>query len=242
MKKFLVLLAMFLTFTTSMMANEVVKVGIAANYPPFDYMKNGKLTGFDYDLLTAVAKKAGLTLQWQNMSFSALIPALKTGKIDMIISAMSNTAKRARSVDFSNTYFLTKNLYLKNKGDESLKDLASLQGKKLGVQLGSIQEARAKKLKGVILVPSENIINSIMALKAKKIAAVLADKDTAQGYLDTNKGSLVAFFQENDGSKGFAMAFDKNKQAKLIAKINEALSELKKSGEYKKLEEKYKLN
>lgn len=241
MKK--IILSLLLLFSSLACANAstLVKVGITANYPPFEYLKNGKLAGFDYDLLCIVAKKANLELKWQNMSFSALIPALKTGKIDMIISAMSNTPKRSRSVDFSDTYFLTKNVYLKKDGNLEINSLADLPGKKVGVQLGSIQEARARKIQGIKLLPAENIVNSVMALKAGKIDVVLADKDTAQGYLAQNKGEIVGFYEEADGSKGFAMAFDKGKQTKLIEKINKALREIKQSGEYDKLIKKYNL-
>lgn len=241
MKKIFSIFVLLASLLGCLQAQEIIKVGIAANYPPFDYMKHGKIAGFDHDLLEAIAKKAGFKLSWQNMNFSALIPALKTGKINMIISALSNTPKRARSVDFSDTYFLTKNLFIKQKSNESLKGLAELKGKKLGVQLGSIQEARAKKLKDVQIIPSENIINSVMALKAGKIDAVLADADTAKGYLEKNKGELVSFLQENDGSKGFAMGFDKGKQKELISKINKALSELKADGQYQELLKKYHL-
>ncbi len=94
-------------------SEKIYKVGIAANYPPFDFIKDTKITGFDVDLLEEIARREKFKLEWINMSFDGLIPALKSGKIDMIASAMSSTPQRLNSMDFSKTYFNTKNLYLK---------------------------------------------------------------------------------------------------------------------------------
>ncbi len=62
----------------------------------------------------------------------------------------------------------------------------------------------------------------------------LADYATAQGYLKENE-ELIGFYHEKDGSEGLSIAFDKGKHAELLAKINEAIKELKESGEYDKL-------
>lgn len=220
--------------------DEVLKVGIAANYPPFDFIKDGNITGFDVDLLEEIAKREKLKLEWVNMSFDGLIPALKAGKIDMIASAMSLTPQRLTSMDFSDTYFNTKNLYLKLKTDSSITDKTSLEGKKIGVQLGTIQESAAKTITNAQVVASEEMLGAILALKAGKVDAVLVDKDIGKGYLKTNE-DLVSFFEENDGSSGFSIAFDKGKQTELIKKINASLEQIKTDGTYQKIVEKYEL-
>lgn len=219
---------------------KVYKVGIAANYPPFDFIKDAKITGFDVDLLEEIAKRENLKLEWVNMSFDGLIPALKAGKIDMIASAMSSTPQRLTSMDFSDTYFNTKNLYLKLKTDSSISDKQSLEGKKIGVQLGTIQESAAKAIPNAQVVASEEMLAAILALKAGKVDAVLTDKDIGKGYLKTNE-ELEAFLEENDGSSGFCVAFDKGKQTEFIQKINAGLEKVKADGTYQKIVEKYDL-
>lgn len=76
-----------------------------------------------------------------------MIPALKSGKIDMIASAMSATDERRQSVDFTKPYYMSKNLYLKLKNNDSLQTKNDLEGKKIGVQLGTLQENTAKAIK-----------------------------------------------------------------------------------------------
>ncbi|AJC87499.1 amino acid ABC transporter, permease/substrate-binding lipoprotein [Campylobacter insulaenigrae] len=224
----------------NMASEKVYKVGIAANYPPFDFVKDTQITGFDVDLLEEIAKRENFKLEWVNMSFDGLIPALKSGKIDMIASAMSSTPQRLSSMDFSNTYFNTKNLYLKLKIDSSLSNKESLEGKKIGVQLGTIQENAAKMIPNSQVVASEEMLAAILALKAGKVDAVLTDKDIGKGYLKTND-ELEAFLEEDDGSSGFCIAFDKGQNAELIQKINTALEKIKSDGTYQKIVEKYDL-
>lgn len=221
-------------------SNHILKVGIEPTYKPFDYKENSKLTGFDVDLLEAIAKDLNISLNWVEMNFDGLIPALKTGKIDMIASAMSVTEERKKNADFSNTYYMTKNLYIKRKDDTSLTTKDDLANKKIGVQLGTLQENAAKNIKNAIVEANADLNVAILALKNKKIDAIILDKDVAKGYLEQNT-DLSSFFEEDDGSSGFSFAFDKDKQKELIEKINQTLEKLKQNGIYENLLIKYQL-
>ena len=206
--------ALLLAALATLGATEL-KIGTAANYPPFEYVdEQNKITGFDMDLVAELAKRAGFEYKIVNMSFDGLIPALKTGKIDAVASAMSATDDRRKSVDFTQAYYATENIYLRAKGNDAIA--------------------------GAKVVPAEDPVPLIMGLKKGKIDAVVLDSSIGYGFLKKNP-ELEEFFKENDGSEGFSMAFDKGKQADLIAKINAALEEMKKNGSYDKLLEKYDL-
>ncbi|EPT9363067.1 basic amino acid ABC transporter substrate-binding protein [Campylobacter upsaliensis] len=218
-----------------------LRVGTAPNYKPFDYKEDAKLTGLDIDLVNEIAKREGIELTWVEMSFDGLIPALKTGKIDMIASAMSATEDRRKSVDFSDVYYTTKNLYIKKKDNEALNSKEDLEGKIIGVQLGTLQEPAAKAIKDTKVQSNESLSVVIMELKEGKIDAVVADKDVSTGYLKENTG-LIGFFEEEDGSEGFSFAFDKDKQKEAIEKFNKGLKDLKADGTYDQILTKYELN
>lgn len=221
-------------------ATEFLKVGTAANYPPFEYIDNqNKITGFDIDLIDALSKKIGFKYEIVNMSFDGLIAGLKAGKINAIISAMSATPDRIKAIDFTNSYYNTENLFIKRKNSQitTKKDLIN---KGIGVQLGTVQEIAAKNISGAMVKPSENIGIAILALKANKVDVVLVDSSIGYGYLKKNP-DLVEFLKEPDGSEGFSIAFDKNKNKNLIEKINKALLDLKQDGTYEKLLKKYDL-
>ena len=174
------------------------------------------------------------------MSFDGLIPAIKSGKIDMIASGMSATPARKKAIDFTAPYYKVENLYVKRKDDSSLNSKADLQGKRLAAQLGTIQELAIRDIKGAEVSATENVFVAVMSLKNKKIDALCVDSSVGYEYLKKND-DLTAFFKESDGSEGFSIAFDKGKYPELLAKFNAALEEMKKDGSYEKLLEKYNL-
>ncbi|EOH9649328.1 basic amino acid ABC transporter substrate-binding protein [Campylobacter jejuni] len=217
-----------------------LKVGTTPNYKPFNYKENSKLTGFDTDLVEEIAKKNGIKVVWVETNFDGLIPALKAGKIDMIASAMSATDERRQSVDFTKPYYISKNLYLKLKSNNLLQTKNDLEGKKIGVQLGTLQENTAKAIKNAQVQSNKDLNIAVLALKNNKIDAIVADQDTAKGFLAENP-ELVSFYQETDGGEGFSFAFDKNKQKELVKIFDKGIDEVKTNGFYNTLTKKYEL-
>ncbi|ECL6626396.1 transporter substrate-binding domain-containing protein, partial [Campylobacter jejuni] len=207
-------------------ASVELKVGTTPNYKPFNYKENSKLTGFDTDLVEEIAKKNGIKVVWVETNFDGLIPALKAGKIDMIASAMSATDERRQSVDFTKPYYISKNLYLKLKSNNLLQTKNDLEGKKIGVQLGTLQENTAKAIKNAQVQSNKDLNIAVLALKNNKIDAIVADQDTAKGFLAENP-ELVSFYQETDGGEGFSFAFDKNKQKELVKIFDKGIDETK---------------
>ncbi|EAH5834123.1 basic amino acid ABC transporter substrate-binding protein [Campylobacter coli] len=221
-------------------ATLTLKVGTAPNYKPFNYKQDSKLAGFDTDLVEEIAQKNGIEIVWVETNFDGLIPALKAGKIDMIASAMSATDERRQSVDFTKPYYMSKNLYIKLKNNEALQTKTDLEGKKIGVQLGTLQENTAKAIKDVQVQSNKDLNIAVLALKNNKIDAILADQDTAKGFLAENP-DLVSFYQETDGGEGFSFAFDKDKQKEVIEIFNKGIDEAKANGFYDSLVKKYEL-
>ena len=219
-------------------ANEVVKVGISANYAPFDMMVDGKLAGFDVDLVNELANLSDLKVEFINMSFDGLIPSLMAGKIDMIASGMSISERRKQNCDFSEPYFFGKTMYLKRKGDLISKK-EELNGKKVGVKLGTIQESTARAL-GANVVLHEDSAVVVMSLVNKHIDAVIFDSFVAKKFMAKNQ-EIESFYEENDGALGFAFAFAKGKNEDIKNKINKALKDVKSSGKYDELIKKYGL-
>ncbi len=220
-----------------------LRVGLNAEYPPFEYKENDKIVGFDIDLLDAISKRANFQYTINHMSFDGLISALKAGKIDMIMSGMSATSERMQQVDFSVPYYEGRTLFVKRKNSEDIIDKDSIRNKRVGVFIGTVQEQAINKIRdeyNIQVVPSDSIFGVIMNLKKDKVDVALADYATAQGYLKENL-DLIGFYDESDGSEGFSIAFDKHKHADILDKINKAIQEIKESGEYDKILEKYNL-
>ena len=94
--------------STTYAADPVVKIGIEAAFPPFAFKTaEGEITGFDYDIGNALCEEMKVKCQWVEQEFDGLIPALKVRKIDAVLSSMSITDERRKSVDFTNKYYPT---------------------------------------------------------------------------------------------------------------------------------------
>ena len=135
--------------------NQVVKrnklvVGTEVGFRPFEYADTeGKPVGFDMDLVTLAARELGVELEIKDMEFSGLIPALQGGKIDMIISGMTRTLTRAKTVTFSQPYFETGLCALvSNKKAPDVTEVGQLDDPRriLAVKLGTTGDLVTSKL------------------------------------------------------------------------------------------------
>lgn len=122
-----------------------LRVGLSADYAPleFEKTKNGKTeyVGVDIELAKKIAKDNHLKLKIINMQFDSLLGALKTGKIDIIISGMTSTPERKKEVDFSEPYMETGNVMLiRENNSDAFHTLNDFKNKRIGAQKGSEQE------------------------------------------------------------------------------------------------------
>ena len=170
MKKSLTLLAMMtLAFSAqALAAGETLRVGADLTYPPFQYRdQNGTPTGFEIDITNAVCQAMQVKCEYVVSSFDAEIPSLMAKKVDFI-SPLGATAKRRKAIDFSDFIYHIPTKLVARKGSNLMPDAASLQGKHIAVQQGSIQEMYANKYwapKGVdiVMYPDQDVIYQDLA-------------------------------------------------------------------------------
>lgn len=216
--------------------NGKLVVGMSADYAPYEFHyidENGKdvIGGFDVDIANEIANKIGVNLVIQEMDFDALVSALPAGKVDLVISGMNPTEERAKVVDFSEVYYNSKHGILVRAEDaDKYQTFADLEGAKVGVQLGSTQEKIAKtEIPNVNLQQLSNINNLILELKAGKVDAIVMEKPVAEMAVKSNPELAVGkpIYEEQTG--GNAVGIAKN-NPQLLAKVNEVITELNKSG------------
>ncbi len=124
---------------------KTIRFGTESAYAPFEYKTpDNKLVGFDIDLGNAICAKLKAKCVWVENSFDGMIPALKAKKFDGILSSMTVTTDRAKQIAFSNKIYNTPTRMVAKKGSPLLPTPASLKGKRVGVQQGTIQEGYAK--------------------------------------------------------------------------------------------------
>lgn len=218
-------------------AKKVLTMGTSADYPPFesvDTEKSKSIIGFDVDLAKAIAGKLGYQVQVKDMDFSGLIQALKSHQVDFVMAGMTPTADRKKNVDFSDIYYMAKNMIISNK-KSNINKLEDLKGKTVGVQLGSIQEGKAKDINKTVsinIVNRDRIPDLIEELKSGRMDAAIIEDTVAKGFL-TKETELKGFTLTADPESGSAIAFPKNSD--LTTKFNNELKKMQQNGEIKPL-------
>lgn len=213
--------------------NRVYKVGTTAEYPPFETLENGKIVGYDVDVIDAVAKKLGIKYEWKDMNFDGLISALQFKKIDIVIAGISSSPEREKVVNFSIPYHESKTAYIMNKNNPMT--MEELKGKTFGVDLGTSYETTARSIEGAKVIAFSSTGGTLLALKSQKVDCIMVGEVVANEYIEKNPE--LAIFGYGDG-EACSIAFNKDDIA-LQQSFNKALAELKKDGTLKKLQDKY---
>lgn len=235
MKK-LILLLMIILSTLSFAAKKLY-VGTNAEFKPYEYLEGDKITGFDIDFMNAIGKEIGYEVQWVNMGFDGLLPALQMNKVDAVIAGMSQTPERQKAVDFSMPYMFTKSEHyvIVNENSPIVKK-EELKDKKVGVQIGTIQEEFTIALGGIPQIYNA-WTGALMDLQQDKISAVIIADVSGNAYLANMKG-LKKVDVVIDNQPGASIAFRKG-ETELVKSVNEAILKLRDDGTYLQLLEKY---
>ncbi|MFE6735551.1 basic amino acid ABC transporter substrate-binding protein [Microbacterium sp. NPDC057650] len=210
-------------------------------YKPFEYPdeSGSGYTGFDVDILTAVAKKLDLKAEFVVTNFDALQSgtALLAGNCDMGGSAMTITDERKKNIDFSAPYYDSLQSLLV-KTDSGIKGIDDLSGKNVGVQQGTTGENYAKEhAKGATLTQFSDDGVLWPALQAGQIDAILQDLPVNIEHEKADKSYKVVETYNTDEQYGFAFA--KGQKDALRKAVDEQLKALKDDGEYDKIYDKY---
>ncbi|MCB8239474.1 ABC transporter permease subunit [Staphylococcus aureus] len=212
-----------------------LRVGLSADYAPmeFEHTVNDKTeyAGVDIDLAKKIAKDNNLKLKIVNMSFDSLLGALKTGKIDIIISGMTSTPERKKQVDFSDSYMMTKNIMLVKKDKVSeYKDIKDFNNKKVGAQKGTEQEKIAQtEIENASITSLSRLPDVILALKSGKVEGAVVEKPVAEAYLKQNPKLGISNVKFNEEEKDTVIAVPKD-SPKLLSQINKTIKEVKDKG------------
>lgn len=212
-------------------------VGTNAEFPPFEYIEQGNIVGFDVDLMNEISKLTGKKVEFKNMAFDSLLIAMQTGKINCIISGMTATDERRQHVNFSTPYFVSKQAVIVPENSD-IQKFEDLKGKKIGVVIGYTGDMVVTDMykDTSSITRYEATGQAIMALTAGKVDATVLDMEPAKEYVANNEGIKVldtALAEEE-----YSIALPKDNTA-LLDEINKALQTLKENGTYDKIYAKY---
>mgnify|MGYP001607256884 CR=1 FL=1 len=232
-----------LTLATTVGAAELPLVKIASDpsSQPFAYMdlKTKKMTGFDIDLVNALAKIAGFRVENVPIDFAGIIPALQSGSVEAAASSFTITDQRKKVIDFSVPYYDSGLQILVRDNEQNITSMNSLIGKKVAALTGATGYTYTKEKMGnkVNLVPYSTNSDAFLALLSGSVDAVITDKAVLDYYSKHGgQGKAKVVGPIYHGEK-FGVAFAKGSH--WVVPVNNAFAKIKADGTLGKIYQKW---
>ena len=222
MKKILILIVITIIFITGCgkKDNQLVMV-TEAGFAPYEYYENGEIVGVDVDIAKEIAKYLGKELVIKDVSFDSIINEVKSGKSDFGAAGISYTEERAKEVDFTIDYSISKQVIIAKEG---INKIDNLDNKRIALQLGSVADSYVtKNYKNATVIRQKKYLAAIEDLKNDKVDLVIMDELPAKEILKNNPG-LVILDKELFTDK-YGMVVRKGND-ELLKAINKVLSDL----------------
>lgn len=210
-------------------SDDALIVATDAAFPPFEFVDENKdMVGFDIDLMNAIAEKAGLDIQFQNVAWDPLLAGMADCQYDMAISAITILPERAEQFSFSDPYINAGQIIAVTTDNDTVTGPDDLVGATIGAQLGTTGAMEAEAIADTTLKTYDTYELAFLDLMNGQVDAVIADYPTAVAFVNKNTDKLMVvgevFTDENYG-----IAFCKGND-ELITQVNTALAELKADG------------
>lgn len=218
---------------------KVLRVGVSPDFSPFEFKdEQGKMVGFDVELMEALAKQMNRKLEFQDMAWDGLIPGVLAGNTDAVVSAISMTPERSETVLFTDPYYQSGLIVLVKSDNDSITSIEDLKGKKIAVQIGSTGAIKAHTIPEAEVRDFNLSPDTILELKNGGVDAVVNDLPVIQFYLKDQKDSGLKMVGQVQEAESYGIAVAKNNK-ELAAEFNKALKELQANGEYDRIYKKW---
>ncbi len=234
MKKLLsAIVAVFMTLTVCVSCapvgktlDEVLEAGelviaTSPDFPPFENLEGGEVVGIEVDIMTLICQELGVTMKLEQIDFDSVLPGVQTGKFDCGMSGITVTEKRAKSVLFTDVYYIAAQSIVV-LADSEISSKADLEGKKISVQSGTTAEDFCLG-EGYDVQSYNANADAKSALTTERVDAWVVDNLTAKEMCANDPS--VKILSENMTEEPYAFAFAFGSET-LVEAVNEILAEL----------------
>lgn len=212
-------------------------VGTDATYAPMEYMDDsGEIVGIDIDIVNAIAEEVGIEVEFKNIGWDPLFPAVKNGEVDFAVSSITITEEREEEFDFTDPYYTANQLILVPE-DSDISSFADLKDKKVSVQINTTGHIVVKELQGETstnIVAAETMPLAISEMINGNADASVGDNSTVNEYIKNNPNVEVTTIEDSSFEKEYYGLMVKKGNTEVVELLNEGIQKLKENG---KLEE-----
>lgn len=217
-------------------------VATDATWPPMEYINTDQeIVGFDIDFMNAVADAAGFNVEFQNTAWDGIFAGLANGDYDAVISSVTITDERKRTMDFSTPYINAGQVLIVRKdAPASWTTLDDLAGKSVGAQIGTTGSIEIQNNKGTELRTYDEIGLAIEDLAQGRIAGVVADTPIAADFVLQNENykATLKIVGEPFTDEYYGVAVKKG-NSDVLALINKGLEVLLNDGTVEEIQDKW---
>jgi cystine transport system substrate-binding protein len=216
----------------------VLEIGTEGTYAPFTFHdKSGKLTGFDVDLATEIAKRIGVKPDFKETQWDAMFAGLDAKRFDMVANEVGIRPDREQKYDFSSPYITSSAVLITNKDNNKVKKFEDIKGLKSAQSLTSNYATTAKKY-GATLVGVDGFEQAMELLASKRVDVTINDKLSFLYYKKQQPDAPVKMVATAGDAAQSGFMFRKGNKT-LVDAVNKALNDMIKDGTYKKISEKW---
>ncbi|MDR6550384.1 transporter substrate-binding domain-containing protein [Paenibacillus qinlingensis] len=220
-----------------------IKIGLMGTYAPYNFLNDKhEVDGFDADVAKEVAKRIGVQADFITGEFSGLIEGLQTSKYDALVTQVTITDDRKKTMDFSTPYIKNSVSVIVKNDNTSVKGIEDFKGKKIGVGLGTNDETYLRnevlpKVGTFNIVTYNDVITSLTDLNAGRIDATINNVFAIQPLVEKNHFQIKTVGASvKDDFAGIAI---RKNNAELLSALNNALTEMKSDGTFKQIFQKW---
>ncbi|OBX79444.1 amino acid ABC transporter substrate-binding protein [Haemophilus aegyptius] len=209
-------------------------VGTEGTYAPFTFhSKDGKLTGFDVEIIEKVAEKLGLKVEFKETAWDGMYAGLNAKRFDVIANQTNPSPERLKKYDYSAPYNYSAGVIVTKENNDSIKTFSDLKGKK-SAQSATSNWSKDARDNGAIIVTMDSLAQNLEAVKQERVDSTVNDKLAVLDYFKKQPNAGLKIAVESDKKIPTGFVFLKGEEA-LIAKVNKALEELRQDGILKQL-------
>lgn len=219
--------------------NNSLIVGTNSEFPPFSFMENKLLVGFDIDIAHEVAQRIGKTILFKDMPFEALIPAVNLGHVDFVAAGMSYTEERAKRVLFTKPYHAQDPFVILSVSKQKI-NFDNCEGKTFVVVEGFTADHLMSSKSGINLIRLPTQADGFMAIKSGRADGFVTAKSTVDTFFKIQDASQYHLTVLEGTGETYALIVPKNK-TEMLKMIQNALDEMENDGTMTKLKTKWKL-
>jgi cystine transport system substrate-binding protein len=208
---------------------EVLRVGTEGTYSPFTFHdpETNELTGYDVDVITAIAERMGREVEFSEVPFDAIFAGLEAGRYDVIANQVSLTDERLETYDFTAPYTVSTGAIVTRSDDDSVSGLADLAGK-TSAQSSTSNWAAVATEAGAQVEAVEGFTQAVTLLQQGRVDVTINDDLAVLNYLETTGDTSIRIAASTDGETEQAFALLKGSE--LTAEVDAALAELRADG------------